>query len=119
MLFYRAGIPAWMEILKRNLDEKNAEGSFPGVPRWDMAKACCCLWRWGRCWTTRSGNVEILVCRGGVVWIDRNGDAIECSCQGRGARTSRQLERKILRPWTDAIQLMRDRKDFAVFNGDL
>lgn len=114
MLFSRAGVPAWMEILKLNLPKKERERLFS--------------------WSSAIGYAEgVLIALGLGTLLDAHGDLwkwlfFTSALLGISATL---LQKKIpiksapyiknsvpltlLQPWKETLQLMRTRKDFALF----
>jgi MFS family permease len=115
MFFYRAGLPAWLEIVKRNLGEgrgrafsiSSALGYAEGVV---LALACGGLldkdpglWKGLFFGAALIGLVTMVVQSRIVV----EGEDVE------GERLS--VRELVVRPWRDSYQLMRDRVDFSRF----
>ncbi|HSX11317.1 MAG TPA: MFS transporter [Chlamydiales bacterium] len=114
MFFYRAGIPAWLEIIKRNMDERkrgrvfslcSALGYAEGVA---LALACGGmldrdpgLWRMMFFGSALVGLVTLVVQSQIVV---EGEDEVE-------ERPS--LRELVVRPWRDSWQLIKGRPDFA------
>lgn len=116
MFFYRAAIPAWMEIVKRNMEKEkrgrafsisSALGYGEGVV---LALACGSLldkdpamWKWLFFITAVIGLFSLIVQARIVV----EGEDVEVE------RPS--LKELIVRPWRDSYQLMKERPDFSKF----
>ncbi len=116
MFFYRAALPAWLEILKRNMgDEKRNKafsissglGYVEGVV---LALACGGMldkdpgcWKWLFVGSALVGLVTLLV-QGRMV------------VEGKDEEGERPSWKEVLvRPWRDSYQLMRERMDFSRF----
>lgn len=115
MFFYRAGIPAWLEILKRNMGEgkgrifsiSSALGYAEGVI---LALACGAvldkdpgLWKGLFFGAAIMGLLTLIV----QSRIQVEGKDVV------GERPS--FKELIVRPWRDSYQLMKERKDFSRF----
>jgi MFS family permease len=117
MFFFRAGIPGWMEILKRNMPEGGRERAFS--------------------WSAALGYAEgvILSIAMGAL-LDRDPSMwkgfffasaaiglLSLAVQGRMKVEGEEkveperisVKELIVRPWRDSWQLMRDRPDFSKF----
>lgn len=115
MLFYRAGMPSWMEILKRNMPAGKRERAFSFSAALGYAEGFILAlamglmldqdpgcWKWLIVGATLFGLLGLVVqCRVPV---------IECEREGRPT-----LKELVARPWRDSMELMRRRKDFATF----
>ncbi len=115
MLFSRAGTPAWMEILKLNLEKRERERCFSlgsaigygeGVV---IAFAFGALldhhvdaWKWLFFFSALIGLVG--------VWIQRSVPVC-----GGGQKKKEVRESGLLTPWKSCVNLLRSRKDFAEF----
>lgn len=116
MFFYRAGIPAWLEIVKRNMGEgkrnrifsmSSALGYAEGVM---LALACGGLldqdpgcWK-GLFFGAAGVGMGALAVQSRIVVEGED---------GVGERPS--LKEVIVRPWRDSYRLMRERVDFSRF----
>jgi MFS family permease len=119
MLFSRAGIPAWMEILKNNMEKKELEKSFSFSSSLAYAEG-------------------ILIAIGASIFLDTHPTSwklffalaiilglIALFFQSRVSsdtliRKTEHLPKKnfkdfILSPWRDSVKLMKSRKDFSLF----
>lgn len=116
MFFYRAGIPAWMEILKRSMGEGKRERSFSlssalgyleGVL---LALACGGLLdRDPGTWKGLFFGAALIGM--GVLWVQSR-----LVVEGEEVVEERpSLKELIIRPWRDSFQLMRGRVDFSRF----
>jgi len=117
ILFSRAGIPAWMEVLKRNLDRERrekffslssmfayAEGVGIGFAMGFLLDLDSSYWRY---LFFASGIAGLL----GVIWQYRVPiETIEAPLHERLG-----ILRTITQPWKDSYRLMRTKPDFARF----
>lgn len=116
MFFYRAGLPAWLEILKRNMGEgkrnrafsiSSALGYAEGVV---LALACGALLdKDPSCWKSLFfGSAAIglfaLIVQSRIVIA---GEDVE--------KEKPTFKEMIIRPWRDSYRLMRQRLDFSRF----
>ncbi|MBU6383430.1 MAG: MFS transporter [Verrucomicrobia bacterium] len=117
MFFYRAGLPAWLEILKRNMGESarnhtfsisSALGYAEGIV---IALACgAMLDRNPGCWqalfcTAAAIGLVTLFVQSRIVVIEQ--DEIE--------KTPTTMKELLIRPWRDSFRLMKERLDFSRF----
>jgi MFS family permease len=129
MLFYRAGMPAWIEILKRNLPERHrgwlfscsaaigyGEGVLLGLAMGALLDHDPGLWR-------ILFALAALVGLGGVAMqaripveeTDKNMDERADGSPHQPARPCGQFWRLLVQPWKDTIDLMRRQRDFSLF----
>jgi len=115
MLFYRAGIPAWMEILKRNLDEKKRGRLFSWSSAVGYGEGVLLSLAMGALLDQDPAMWKFLFV--GAALFGLIGTVMQSSVpvQEEEREPQGNWKERVLRPWTDAIQLMRDRKDFAAF----
>lgn len=118
ILFSRAGIPAWMELLKRNLDKEPRERMFSLSSMFAYAEGVGIGLAMGFLLDVDSGLwralffISSMIGLLGVLWQYRVPLALEESKQ--------EVERlgffkTIVQPWKDTIFLMRTKPDFARF----
>ncbi len=116
MFWYRAGIPAWVEILKRNMKEGKREWSFSISSGLAYAEGIVLslgmgglldrepdLWRFLFFGAAAIGLIGLALL--GRVEVEEEEDEEE--------RLS--LKEVIVRPWKDSWKLMRERPDFSKF----
>jgi MFS family permease len=118
MFFYRAGIPAWLEILKRNLKEGKRERAFS----WSSALAyaegvvlslgmACILDKEPGLWKFLFFGAAF-VGIASLVLLAR----IKVETPPEETSTKRpKLKELIVRPWKDSYMLMKTRPDFSIF----
>jgi MFS family permease len=119
MFFYRAGIPAWLEILKRNMGDGNrgkafsisaALGYVEGVV---LALACGGLLdRDPGLWRVLFFGSAII---GLMVLAIQSRIAIKEASEQEGEEERPSIKEVLVRPWRDSYRLMRDRIDFFRF----
>lgn len=116
MFWYRAGIPAWLEILKRNIKtgprEKlfslssglaYAEGVVLSLAMGSLLDREPQLWKFLFFGTAIVGLLSlILLSRIDVV-------------EEAGEEEVVSLRERVVRPWRDSLRLMRERPDFSLF----
>lgn len=117
MLFYRAGMPAWLEILRKNIPAGEREKSFSWSSAWGYAEGVLLALAMGLLldqktdlWKQLFVGCSLLGIMGVLlqsrVPVLRDGEQVEKPAS---------LNELVVRPWRDCWQLMRDRKDFAQF----
>ncbi len=116
MFFYRAGIPAWLEIIKRNMDEKkrgrifsicSALGYVEGVI---LSIACGSLLdKDPSCWKILFFGAAVV----GLLTLIVQG-RIQVSVENTAVQRA-SFKEVIIRPWRDSFRLMRERLDFSKF----
>lgn len=117
MFWYRAGMPAWVEILKRNMKEGKRERLF------SMSSALAYLE--GVVLSLGLGGVldkdpnlwKILFCAASIVGLSSL--AVLSKVQVMEAKEEIvekvRMKELLVRPWRDSWQLMRERRDFSTF----
>ncbi|MES2345079.1 MAG: MFS transporter [Chlamydiota bacterium] len=118
MLFSRAGIPAWMEILKLNMPKKPREKLFSVSQSLGFAEGILIALALGMLLDTYSSFWKILFMLGGLLGIFST--LIQGRLPIRGENGNEESLKKYVRPdlftpWKEALQLMRERPDFARF----
>jgi hypothetical protein len=115
MLFYRAGMPCWMEILKRNLKKEERDRAFSlstavgygegvvlALAMGAMLDHDPLLWKWLFVGGALLGIV-------GAV-LQAQVPVVEEVCEKKVS-----LKELLVRPWRDSWELLRSRRDFALF----
>ncbi|MBF8262438.1 MAG: transporter [Parachlamydiales bacterium] len=115
MLFYRAGVPAWMEILKKNLKEGKRGRLFSLSSAVGYGEGVLLSLAMGGMLDQDPGLWKLLFV--GAALLGLVGSFVQASVPVQeGEREKRpSLKELIVRPWRDSIELMRTRKDFAGF----
>lgn len=121
MLFYRAGTPAWMEILKLNLPKQLRERSFAQGSTLGYGAGLLVGLLCGICLDHGVFGWKILFVLAGLislcgVYVQRN-LPIEGEEQVRFEQHTAEMRplEVLTAPWKDALHLMRTRRDFAKF----
>jgi MFS family permease len=115
MLFYRAGMPAWMEILKRNLPDTHRSRLFSWSSAVGYGEGVLLSLAMGALLDHDPGLWKLLFVGAALFGL------VGIAMQSRVPvpETEREpppnLKELVVRPWRDTIQLMRSRKDFAAF----
>lgn len=116
MLFYRAGMPAWMEILKKNVPAGKREKLFSWSSALGYAEGLILALAMGALldedpgrWKGLFVGASLLGILGVVVQYQIPVD--ECAREERPA-----LKKLLARPWRDSWELLRSNKDFATFH---
>jgi MFS family permease len=117
MFFYRAGIPAWLEILKRNLKEGNRERWFSASSAFSYAEGVVLSLGMGTVLDRDPGLWKILFFGAALLGIASlwlmNRIEVEEQVQEEPERPT--LKELVVRPWRDSLELMRRRPDFSLF----
>ncbi len=114
-LFYRAGMPAWVEILKRNMPEGAREKAFSWSSALGYAEGIFISVAMGALLDHNPEGLKNL-CVGAALlgmlgtFVQARVPVVECEKEARPP-----LGELIARPWRDSWNLMRTRKDFAKF----
>ncbi len=117
MFFYRAGIPAWLEILKRNLKEGKRERAFSWSTALSYAEGVVLSLGMGGILDKEPGLWKFLFFGAALVgiaslWLLAR-IKVEDSMEKEAPRPT--LKELIVRPWRDSWDLMRKRPDFSIF----
>ncbi len=117
MLFYRAGVPAWLEILKRNLHGEKRDRMFSLSSGVAYAEGIVLSLAMGGLLDREAGMWKFLFFGAAAVGL------ISVALLGRVEVETANLpeperlswRERIIRPWRDSVQLLRERKDFSLF----
>jgi len=117
MFFYRAGIPAWLEILKRNLGEGKRARTFSWSSSLSYAEGVVLSLGMGGVLDQEPGLWKFLFFGAALVGILSLGllarVKVEEESEVEAVRpTWKEL---VVRPWRDSLDLMRNRPDFSLF----
>lgn len=115
MLFYRAGMPAWMEILKRNLKDDRRGKLFSLSSAVGYGEGVLLSLAMGCLLDHDPGLWKLLFVVAALLGI--TGSMVQSRVPiEEGPREKHPgLRELIVRPWRDSIELIRTRKDFAGF----
>ena len=122
MLFYRAGMPAWLEILKRNMREGKRERSFSLSSGMAYAEGVVLslaigglldrdpsLWKYLFFGSALMGLVGLAL----LGRVEISDVALPAEAPQGGTLPWKE---RLVRPWRDSWQLMRERPDFSLFH---
>jgi MFS family permease len=116
MFFYRAGIPAWMEILKRNMGKKR-EKAFSVSAALGYAEGVVLALGCGAMLDHDPGLWRVLFF--GAALVGLSALAVQSRIVVVGGEEMEEerpsLKELVVRPWRDSYQLMRERVDFSRF----
>lgn len=120
MMLSRGGMPAWMEVLKQNLpaEKRNyifsmsaalgyIEGVLLGIGLGIILDNYSQAWKW-------LFPVTALIGMAGLIFQSRIKQKPEVEVEN-AAPTSLPLKEHLLTPWKDSIELLKNRKDFRLF----
>lgn len=116
MFFYRAGAPAWLEMLRRNMGEEKRGKAFSLSSALGYCEGVVLSIAMGVVLDNNPGLWKILFCSAAFVGL------LSVLVQGRvdvdveeesGERPP--LKEILIRPWRDSYRLIRERPDFARF----
>ena len=115
MFFYRAGMPAWMEILKRNMPAGAREKAFSWSSTASHIEGAIIAIAMGALLDQDPAEIKLLFVAASLLGIlgtlaQVRVPVVECAKEARPP-----LGELIARPWRDSWNLMRKRKDFAKF----
>jgi MFS family permease len=115
MLFYRAGVPAWMEILKRNLKEERRGRLFSLSAAVGYGEGVLLSLGMGALLDQDPGLWKLLFV--GAALLGMAGTLVQSRVpvQEEEKVERPHLKELLIRPWRDTYDLMRNRKDFAGF----
>jgi len=115
MFFYRAGMPAWLEILKRNLKEKRVRWFSAGASLSYLEGVILSLGM-GTVLDKDPGLWKVLFFGAALVGIGSlwflNRIEVE---ETEALEETPTLKEMVVRPWKDSLELMRRRPDFSLF----
>ncbi len=116
MFFYRAGIPAWLEILKRNMGEDKRNRIFSISSGLSYAEGVAIALACGALLDHDPGYWKILFFAAAVIGLLSLVVQSRIAVVGEDAPFVRpSLKEVIIRPWRDSYRLMRERLDFSRF----
>ncbi len=117
MLFYRAGVPAWLEILKRNVQEGKRERLFSLSSGLAYAEGVILSLGMGGLLDREPGLWKFLFFGAAAVGL------VSAALLGRVDVEPGHIpepeklswKERLVRPWRDSVQLLRERRDFSLF----
>ena len=116
MLFSRAGIPPWMEILKRNMPQEKQQKLFSLSSALGFAEGVVLTLGVGTLIDTEKEAWKALFLFGALLGI--LGVYLQRKLPVKQVRQEKSIEREegtLLKPWKESLQLVRERPDFALF----
>lgn len=116
MFWYRAGIPAWLEILKRNLKEGKRERSFSISSGLAYAEGVALSLAMGGVLDASPDLWRYLFFGAALIGLVGLGLLGRIELEPEPEEEERLTVKELLvRPWRDSLKLMRERPDFSKF----
>ncbi len=121
LLFYRAGIPAWMEILKLNLPDKSRGKIFSLGSALAFIENCVLAIGFGKLLDQRVGSWKFLfffcAILGMINLIILSRIPIKQVLKTEPSSNKNKISffNKLKKPWKESFRLLREQKDFAKF----
>lgn len=116
MFFYRAGIPAWLEIIKRNMDEGKRGRAFSISAALGYAEGVVLALGCGGLLDKDPGLWKVLFFGAALIGLLSLVVQSRIVVEGEDRVEERpSLRELVVRPWRDSYQLMRERVDFSRF----
>ncbi|PIS03181.1 MAG: MFS transporter [Chlamydiae bacterium CG10_big_fil_rev_8_21_14_0_10_42_34] len=119
MFFYRAGIPAWLEIIKRNMGEGSRSKAFSISSALGYAEGVILALGCGSLLDKDPGLWRVLFFCSAVIGlmtlVVQSRIVIADVGERLEAEERLSIREVLVRPWRDSYRLMRDRVDFSRF----
>jgi MFS family permease len=115
MFFYRAGMPAWLEILKRNMDPEKRGRLFSITTGIAYAEGIVLSLAFGALLDHNPGIWKALFFGTALVGLFVLLVQSRMPVEEEGEKERLSLKEIVTRPWKDSYRLMRDRPDFSRF----
>ncbi len=116
MFFYRAGIPAWLEIIKRNIGEGKRNRTFSISSALGYAEGVVLALGCGALLDRDPGCWKVLFFGAALVGLLTLVVQSQIVVEGKDTVLERpSLKEVVVRPWRDSYRLMRERRDFSWF----
>ncbi len=117
MFFYRAGAPAWLEILKRNLKEGKRERVFSWSATFAYVEGVILSLGMGGVLDKEPGLWKFLFFGAALVGMVALGVLSRVKVEDVPEKEAIRptLKELVVRPWRDSLELMRSRPDFSLF----
>lgn len=117
MFFYRASMPAWLELLKQNMKEGSRSKAFSMSSALGYAEGVALSLAMGGLLDQDAGLwkglfVAAAVIGMGALWAQSR---IEVDAGGDEAEERLSLRERVARPWKDSWKLIKNRPDFSKF----
>lgn len=116
MLFYRAGTPAWMEILRRNLKQEERSRAFSMSSAVGYGEGVLLSMAMGAMLDHDPGLWKVLLFGASLLGL------FATAMQARVPVIEEEVPKEkpswkelVVQPWQDSIALLRKRRDFAIF----
>jgi MFS family permease len=116
MLFYRAGTPAWMEILRRNVNKEERSRAFSMSSAVGYGEGVLLSMAMGAMLDHDPGLWKMLIF--GAALLGLCATAVQARVpvlEEEAPKERPSWKELIVRPWQDSIDLLRKRRDFAAF----
>jgi predicted MFS family arabinose efflux permease len=116
MLFSRAGVPAWMEILKLNMPKQKREKLFSLSQSLGYAEGILIALALGVLLDANASSWKLLFLLSALLGIFSTALQGQLPIQGEKVNIEREsLSLNLLKPWQEAWRLLKNRPDFARF----
>lgn len=116
MFFYRAGIPGWLEMIKRNMSEEKRGKLFSWSSGLAYAEGVVLSLGMGSLLDRDPGLWKILFVLAALVGFGTMLVQARLSVEGKeDEKEEASLKERIVRPWRDSYRLIRERRDFSSF----
>lgn len=116
MFFYRAGIPAWLEIIKRSMGEGRRNRAFSVSSALGYAEGVVLALGCGALLDKDPGCWKLLFFGSALVGLLTLVVQSQIVVEGKDTILERpSLKEVVVRPWRDSYRLMRERRDFSWF----
>lgn len=114
MFFYRAGIPAWLEIIKRNMSEGSRGSAFSISSALGYTEGVVLAMACGGMLDQDPGLWKVMFCGAAMVGLMSLVVQSRIVVDGEDVVDERPSVRElVVRPWRDSWQLIKGRPDFA------
>lgn len=116
MFFYRASIPAWLEILKRNMGKEKRHSIFSVSSGLGYAEGVALAIACGATLDANPGSWKLLFFVAAAIGLLSLIVQSRIVVEGEDVELERpRLKELLIRPWRDSFRLVRERKDFSKF----
>ncbi|MGE5196188.1 MAG: MFS transporter [Anaerolineae bacterium] len=115
-LFSKAGIPSWIEILKRNIPKEPREHLFSLYNILSFLEGICLSFVIGRLLDFNPSSWNGMICIAAAVGLGSLFFVSKVNVpQSKTSQSSSPPPNRLLHPWKQGFQLLRERPDFARF----
>lgn len=116
MFFYRAGLPAWLEIIRRNMGEGKRNRTFSISSALGYGEGVILALACGGMLDKNPGSWKLLFFAAAAIGLLSLIAQSRIQVEGEDHIEERPtLKEVIIRPWRDSYRLMRERLDFSRF----